>query len=514
MKTILFICLSIISLSAFSQLNVVDSLKQILNNAKHDTTRCSILNQLIEGGEPDSVWPKYNEKIKNICETQLKKIGNHSPLQYTYLRNLAGALNNIGYLAKFKGDIPKALEYYLQSLNIYEKILDKDNTANILNNIGFIYKDQGDLIKALNTFSTNLKLYTEIGNKSGIAITLNNIGTIYNDQHNFSKALENYEKCLILQEELQNKKVIAYTLNNIGFVYYRQSQLNGVEKALSKNDLISRSLEYFHRSLKIREEIQDKRGISISLQNIAEALLDQDKPKDAQFYAERSLQISNEIGYPDNIKKSSNVLSKIYSKTGYWQKAFEMQVLYKLMSDSLNNEANRKNSIQKGFQYEYDKKTTADSIKALQERKVFNVQLKQEKTQRFALYGGILLVGLFGVFMFNRFKVSKKQNHLIHKQKAELQIQKDLVDEHQKETLDSIHYAKRIQNALIANSDFITHNIPNNFIYFNPKDIVSGDFYWATKHHNKFYLAVCDSTGHGAGCLYEFTKHGVFERSY
>jgi serine phosphatase RsbU (regulator of sigma subunit) len=107
------------------------------------------------------------------------------------------------------------------------------------------------------------------------------------------------------------------------------------------------------------------------------------------------------------------------------------------------------------------------------------------------------LVALFGLFMFNRFKVTQKQNHLIREQKAELQKQKELVEEHQKETLDSIHYAKRIQSALLANADMITQSLPGNFILFQPKDIVSGDFYWATTHNDIFYLAVCDSTGHG-----------------
>ena len=219
MKKFSFITLLIFTyVFVFSQKSARDSLKYLLKNAKHDTTRCTILNKMIEIEETDSIWPKYNEEIKNICEAQLKNISADSPLQHTYLTNLAGALNNIGYLAKFKGDVPKALEYYLKSLKIYEKISDKVNTANSLNNIGFIYKDQGDLTKALNAFSKNLKLYTEIGNKAGIAITLNNIGTIYNDQLNFTKALENYEKCLVLQEELKNNKVIAYTLNKNGSV--------------------------------------------------------------------------------------------------------------------------------------------------------------------------------------------------------------------------------------------------------------------------------------------------------
>lgn len=80
---------------------------------------------------------------------------------------------------------------------------------------------------------------------------------------------------------------------------------------------------------------------------------------------------------------------------------------------------------------------------------------------------------------------------------AELREQKEVVEEKQKEILDSIRYAKRIQNTLLAHRDFVDEHFPENFIFFKPKDIVSGDFYWAARCENKFYFAVCDSTGHG-----------------
>jgi serine phosphatase RsbU (regulator of sigma subunit) len=82
-------------------------------------------------------------------------------------------------------------------------------------------------------------------------------------------------------------------------------------------------------------------------------------------------------------------------------------------------------------------------------------------------------------------------------EKRNVEGQKRVIEEKQIEIIDSINYAKRIQYALLAHDDFLSLHIPNNFVYFNPKDIVSGDFYWATKKDNKFYLAVCDSTGHG-----------------
>lgn len=81
--------------------------------------------------------------------------------------------------------------------------------------------------------------------------------------------------------------------------------------------------------------------------------------------------------------------------------------------------------------------------------------------------------------------------------KRELNESRDKIEEKQKEIVDSIHYAKKIQNAMIVNKAFIDAHLKNNFVLFQPKDIVSGDFYWATKRDTRFYLAVCDSTGHG-----------------
>jgi serine phosphatase RsbU (regulator of sigma subunit)/tetratricopeptide (TPR) repeat protein len=477
-------------LSLHSNAGIVDSLKTALGKADHDTTRCNILNALIENEEDDKVWPLYNDKVREISENNLKIIKDESVLRLFFLKNLAGSLNNTGYLAKFRGDIPKGLEYYHKSMKIYEQIGDRENVANTLNNIAFVYKEQGDTTKALAYFFKNLELYKQLDNKSGIAYSTNNIGITYADLGKLSEALKYYEMSLKVANELNNKKVIAYVLSNIGVVYQKQAQ--GAD-----SELLEKALEYFKKSLNIREEIQDKRGMAISLQNISEATMEQGNINEAARYAERGLELSTELGYPDNIKRSSNVLSKIYTKTGNWKGAYQMQVLYQRMNDSLSNEKNRKIAIQKGFQYEYDKKVTADSIRALQARKVFDAQLKQEKTQRVALYFGIILIGLFGAFMVNRLKVSKRQNKLIETQKAELQRQKEIVEGHQKETLDSIHYARRIQTALISNSDFIAQHLTDSFIYFNPKDIVSGDFYWATEYNNKFYLAVCDSTGHG-----------------
>jgi len=92
--------------------------------------------------------------------------------------------------------------------------------------------------------------------------------------------------------------------------------------------------------------------------------------------------------------------------------------------------------------------------------------------------------------------VEERTQEVVAKAK-EVNHQKELVEEKQKEIVDSIIYAQRIQNAILASKTLLNKCLKNYFIYFNPKDIVSGDFYWATSVGNKFYFIVADSTGHG-----------------
>lgn len=117
-------------------------------------------------------------------------------------------------------------------------------------------------------------------------------------------------------------------------------------------------------------------------------------------------------------------------------------------------------------------------------------ELQQEKTQRYTLYGGLVLVILFALFVWSRFKLTSRQKGIIEQQKL-------VVEAHQQEILDSITYAKRLQDAILSPLDFIKENTRDFFILYKPKDIVAGDFYWAEKVDNYFFVAAADCTGHG-----------------
>jgi serine phosphatase RsbU (regulator of sigma subunit) len=101
------------------------------------------------------------------------------------------------------------------------------------------------------------------------------------------------------------------------------------------------------------------------------------------------------------------------------------------------------------------------------------------------------------IFLLNLFVVLITTLTVVVIFKIELTESREKLFEKNKEMTDSINYAKKIQHTLLAHADFLVEHLPEHFVLFKPKDIVSGDFYWATEHNNKFYLAVCDSTGHG-----------------
>ena len=413
----------------------IDSLKLALKNAKHDTVRCNILSALAENADDDE-WPAFNEQLKSLTE---KNIANNSTPKKFYLKHLANALNNVGFLSDNKGDIPKALENFHKSLTILEELGYKKETANSLNNIAGVYKEQGDFFKALDYYNKSLKICKEISDKKGIAEALGNLGTIYQDENNIPKALDHYNRSLKISEEIGYKEGIANTFNNLGTIYKNQ-----------KED--PKALDYFQKSLKIQEEISDKHGVANSLTNIANLLMKENKLNEAIVYANKGMQISQELGYPTAIKRSANSLKAIFILQNKYKEAFEMYDLEVQMKDSIRNEETKKATIKKQMQYDYDVK--ARELKNEQDKKniIAQEELKQREKERNYFIIGFGLVIILALFIFRGYRQKQKANILINKQKLE-------VEESKKQIIDSINYAKRIQGAHLPSEIYIKKSI-------------------------------------------------------
>ncbi|GEM_PF-4258072 len=136
-----------------------------------------------------------------------------------------------------------------------------------------------------------------------------------------------------------------------------------------------------------------------------------------------------------------------------------------------------------------------------------NIELEQKVEER--------------TFQLNEEKIYAEQQREIAETNRKLaEEQKEIIVESQQEILDSIQYASFIQRAMLTSEEYITKNLKHDyFIFYQPKDIVSGDFYWAVEHKNAFYFSTSDCTGHGVPGAFmsllniSFLNENVIERN-
>lgn len=497
------------------QSNPVDSLKLILKNAKHDTLSCRALAGLTEIA-PDGEWEEFNRQLSKLAEQNLKKLNPTDPLTKVFKKYLGLSYINSGIIVKTQGKVDEALVYFKNSLKIQEEINNKEGIAYAQGAIGVIYQDMGKSQEALSYHLRAAQTQKEVNDLRGLGYTLIYIGQVYNDEGNIMKAMEYYSMSLKINEKIENKQGIAFATNDLGVLYKSQNQLNEalqsyiksyklqeemgdkLGQAISLNNVgdvysakgdLKKALEYFYKSLASSHEINNKHGIGRALGNLGSTyevlhLLDSammyfekslviyqeiketdavattnaslgriyfslGNDQKALLYALKSFELSKQLGYPLQISNSAKLLKDIYKKQNQPGKALEMFELYLLMRDSVHNQQNKKASIRNQLKYDFEKKAAEENLRVTTEKKLSELKFQQEQKQRYFLYGGLVLTVVFGGFMFNRFRVTQKQKKLI-------EAQKQLVDEKQKEIIDSIHYAKRIQQSLMPNEKFIT----------------------------------------------------------
>ena len=516
LRLILFTFLSLKCFSTNAQKGRIDSLWSVYyNKEQSDTNRLNAIESIAKSyldNNPDTAIILSENELLLAQQTRHDKYR-------------ANAYSYIGYSLYVQDKTMKALEFFLKALKIYQDLDSKTRISKCYSFIGLIYFKQSNYPQTLNYYFKALKIEEDLGNKPGIALCFNNIGLVYDKQSNLPKALEYNIKAQKINEELGNKIGVANSLLNSGAIYDKQSKkekaLSNYLKALkiyeeeeeSEQDIslcltcigilyfdqsnYALALDYYTKALKINEALGNKKEMSLSFLNIGSLYNKTGKYKLAENSYNRAKQLSIETDYLDNLRLSYEGLSRVYANTGNYKSAYENHLEFKTLTDSIFNVENSRQLSDIKTNYEVAKKETELKAKA---DAILLVSNEEKKRQQFIIYAIItvlMIVILFSFFLYKRFRLTNQQKQIIELKNQETEAQKAIIEEHQKETIDSINYAKRIQYALLANKELLAKHLPQHFVLFKPKDIVSGDFYWAAEHNNKFYLAVCDSTGHG-----------------
>lgn len=443
------------------------------------------------------------------------------------IKRLAFCNISKGEANRFLGKSEDAINCYQKSIQYSQQINDKNKITMCLNSIGDLYRVQNNYPEALNYFNKALSLAKEQNNKNQIAFCLSCMGDIYSAQKELEKALKFFDEAFLIAEETGAQIQQCNILSSMALVYDQAKKFNKALEFIDKSNKLAEQIGYIDKmafgysamgsiyfnqakfpeaaeavkqSIDIAKEIGNTSLLASTQNQLADIYLKQGKLNEGKASAEASLKLSRENKVINNIRESAHILALIYKAQNNYKASFDMLELFIKMKDSVNNEEN----VKKIAAIEYSAKEESLkaeqrakelSFKAEQEKK--ETELKRQKTIRYAFTIGFVLVLLLVGVVFRSLQQNKKKNKIIVAQKKEVEHQKELVEEKNKEITDSITYAKRLQDAILPPLRLVQTYFPNSFILYKPKDIIAGDFYWMEKLDETLFFAAADSTGHG-----------------
>lgn len=318
---------------------------------------------------------------------------------------LASSYNNIGTLYDEQCNYPLALEYYNKSLAISEKIGDSIGIANASNNIGIIYKNYENYDKAIEYYSKALGIHQARGNSGNVAKALNNLGNAYRRKGDYISALKMYDSALKIARSINDKDHVSTCLNNLGDAYLERENY-------------SKALLSYEEAMNINQEIEDKRGLCNSYLGIATVYTHQRNYEKALDFSLKSKAIADELNLLNFRRDVSELLSKIYKKTGNFELALSSHEQFKLLSDSLFNKENIEKITQLEYEFMYKNRLESARNRELKlTNKVAVTHKDLEKSQRnylLAIIGFLLLTILLGsIIFYMRFRNIKSKNQNI-----------------------------------------------------------------------------------------------------
>jgi serine phosphatase RsbU (regulator of sigma subunit) len=402
-------------------------------------------------------------------------------------KGIAKSLLNIGNVYLNQENLEEALNYYEKSAQICEKINLLVDLANNYNNMGNIYKRQKKTTKAIEVFSKSAEIFEKIGNPRGVLITDLNLGDVYLDAQDFNKALESYNKALPIAEKINDKILL-------GLLY------------ASRGNALAR------------------------LQRFGEAY---DNLK-------KGLDLLRETGARNEISKVYDGMVLYYELQGNYKEALYYHKQFKSLKDSLFTESQSKAIAKMREIYESDKKEAENEL-LRKENALKDSENERKNIFLLASVAVLVLLGALAIILYRNNQEKQRTNQLLKQQAEELAAanedisQKNVMLEQQKEEIlaqrdaieeqnkllsfkneqiqASIRAARLIQNTILPYQTRIQLLLKEAFVFYQPKDVVSGDLYWIDKEGSCRIIAAIDCTGHGvSGAMMTMLAYSILDR--
>ncbi len=542
-KLILLLILS----SQILMASVKDSLLSVINRGsiKEQATVCIKLEQQYRNNQPDSAL-YYITKAYQICKNNqldtllestysglaisYKLQGKYDTTLYFFKKSLklavqlkdsiglSSSYNNLGVFYDDIGERAKALDYFIKSLEISQKRNDKAEIALSFNNIGLIHYKNKNYKQAEKYYRMSLSIKEELGDVNGSALLYNNLGILFYFEDKPQECINYFKKAAKIWKETGNVRQTAMVLSNIGELYYEIG-------------IYQTAMNYFLESLQIYKKLGDVNNELYELNMLGQVYHEWGNDKKAISYYQQAYKKALQVKARDVVVDICQNLSKIYQSQNKYQLSNKYLSLYTEYKDSILSIEKDKTMQELNTKYETQKKEQEIEILSNKD-KLSQAEINKQKILNTSLIIGVFLILIVIVLFIRQNRIRKRSNDLLRKknkeillqkeqisttnrelnqqneeilaQRDEIEAQRDMVNI-QKEEIELIHehvsksidYAERIQNATLPSKEILNQHFSDSFVFFKPRDIVSGDFYWWAHVENQTIVTAVDSTGHG-----------------
>ncbi|MDF2437759.1 MAG: rsbP [Bacteroidota bacterium] len=493
---ILFLCLK--SFSLFSQ---ADSLYFYFNRGtEKDSARgAELISDL--SSKDSALFMKVASRLSNK-ENKIKffhALGDHfydvddyESARYYYThslkfarltlnkRSIAYELAALGDMYRMKEQNSIALNLITQAMYIYKELKDTPHIANTLGLIGDMNRCMDQYTDAIKNLNESLDLLKVNGSSKDITFAYSALGATYQSMKDYDRAMSYFNMGLDLAEEKKD------TQRLIDFHY-------SIGDLMTDRDRVPDAINSLEKALELTPK-DDKYNIAFCKMGLAKAYL---KKKDYDRAISEGMvtyHIGEELDAFGFCTEVAEALYEAHAGKGDYKNAYKYLKLVKDNNDSTMSSERIKQEALAEITFRNSFQEKQDSLMRYSEEKQKDMEheseLKQQRTLATLGVSGLLVAIIIASIMYRSYKKEKRSREIINRQKS-------LVDEKNKEIVDSINYARKIQQAIIPTNAEVRNIFPESFVILMPKDIVSGDFYWITEKEEFIFLAVADCTGHG-----------------
>lgn len=463
-------------------------------------------------------------------------------------KELNMALCQIANLTRvYYGKNQEALQFSKEAIEAGQKAKYNRGIAVASMQAGNAYNELARYEEALQSYQNAGRIFHDGGFENDVANAWQNIAAVYYQLEKFDESIEYHRKSMEVFKNAGHMSQYAQELMNIGTIYSGHNR-KGVKRAISDMDSM---FYYYNEALKLCEEMKDSANIIKCRLNLGLGYYMINDFDQTKKYFDSVYKLAISKNAVTDIIAIENGYALMYQKMGKYEKSreyflkelpriqdgnfkekeFMWYLDYARTLDSLKEFEGALRAYEKYVEL-YDTVRAADAAKQmnllsvrygseLKDQEIAAAKERQELMSReqdalrkrfLIMVGASIIIAIFLIFVVylliqvrkSNLKLAEqnekinKQNIEIERQRDEVTAQKEQIEVQQQNILDSIHYASRIQSAILPRPELVEDLFhEHRFILFKPRDIVSGDYYWIGKKAQWKIAVAADCTGHG-----------------